>query len=95
MNKVIADLFPEEIAINNWFINQLLSLFGGTVPFRVETRVLLNTTCSLEWCNFSVEIGLEEKWDAGGFISALKLAPDKCIYSRYTGEPLWDVGARI
>lgn len=65
MNKVIADLFPEEIAINNWFINHLLSLFRRTVLFRVEARVFLNTTCSLEWCDFSVEIGLEEKWDAG------------------------------
>jgi hypothetical protein len=65
MNKVIADLFPEEIAINNWLINILLSLFGGTVLFRVEAQVFLNATCSLEWCDLCVEIGLEEKWDAG------------------------------
>jgi hypothetical protein len=25
----------------------------------------LNATCSLEWCDCCVEIGLEEKWDAG------------------------------
>jgi hypothetical protein len=65
MNKVIADLFPEEIAINNWFINHLLSSFGGTVLFRVKARVFLDTTCSLKWCDFSVEIGLKEKRDAG------------------------------
>ena len=64
MNKVIADLFPEEIPINDWLINILLSLFGGTVLFRVEAQVSLSATCSLEWCDFRVEIGLEEKWDA-------------------------------
>lgn len=36
MNEVIADLFPEEIAINNRLIYLLLSLFGRTVPFRIE-----------------------------------------------------------
>jgi hypothetical protein len=65
INKVIADLFPEEIAINDWFINHFFSLFRGTVPFRVEAQVFLDATCSLEWCDFGVEIGLEEKWDAG------------------------------
>ena len=65
MNKVIADLLPEEITINDWLINLLLSLFGGTVLFRVEAPVFLDATCSLEWCNFCVETGLEEKWDAG------------------------------
>jgi hypothetical protein len=65
MIKVIADLFPEEIAINDWFISLLLSLFGGTVLFRFEAQFILNATCGLEWCNFCVEIGLEEKWDAG------------------------------
>jgi hypothetical protein len=28
-------------------------------------QVLLNTPCGLERCDFCVEIGLEEKWDAG------------------------------
>ena len=64
-NKVIADLFPEEVAINDWLINLLLSLFRGTVPFRVEAQMFLNATCGLEWRDFCVEIGLEEKWDAG------------------------------
>lgn len=61
--KVIADLFPEEIAINDWFISLLLSLFGGTVLFRFEAQFFLNATCGLEWCDFCVEIRLEEKWD--------------------------------
>jgi hypothetical protein len=65
MNKVIANLFPEEIAINDWLINLLLSMFGGTALFRVEVYVLLNATCSLKWRDVCVEIGLEEKWDAG------------------------------
>lgn len=65
VNKVIADLFPEEIAINDWLINLLLSLFGGALLFRAEVRVILNATCSLEWCDFRIKIGLEEKWDAG------------------------------
>jgi hypothetical protein len=25
----------------------------------------LKATCSLEWCDIRVEVGLEEKWDAG------------------------------
>ena len=65
INKVIADLFPEEITINDWLINLLSSLFGGTVLFRVEAQVFLNATCSLKWCDCCVEIGLEEEWDAG------------------------------
>jgi hypothetical protein len=65
VNKVIANLFPEEIAINDWLINILLSWFGGTVLFRVEAQVFLNATCSLERYDFCVEVGLEEKWDAG------------------------------
>ena len=65
MNKVIADLFPEEIAINDWLINLLLSLFGRTVLFRVEAPVFLDATRSFEWRDFCVEIGLKEKWDAG------------------------------
>ena len=46
MNKVIPDLFPEEIAINDWLINLLVSLFGGTLLFRVEAQAFLNATCS-------------------------------------------------
>lgn len=65
LNKVIADLFPEEIPINDWLIDLLLSLFGGVMLFGVGTQVFLDATCSLERCNFCVEIGLEEKWDAG------------------------------
>jgi hypothetical protein len=64
MNKIIADLLPKKIAINDWLINLLLSLFGGTGLLRVKAQVILNATCSLEWCDCCVEIGLEEKWDA-------------------------------
>jgi hypothetical protein len=35
------------------------------VLFRVvKPQVFLNATCSLEWCDFCVEIGLKEKWYA-------------------------------
>jgi len=61
-SKVIADLLPEEVAINNWLI-YLLNLFGGIVPFREETQIFLYAACSLEGCDFRVKVGLEEKWD--------------------------------
>ena len=64
INKVIADLFPEEIPINDWLVDPLLSLIGGVVLFRVDAQVFLDATCSLERCDFCVEIGLEEKRDA-------------------------------
>jgi len=64
LNEVIADLLPEEFAINDWLIYIFLNSFGGMVLFRDDAQVFLNATCSLEWCDFCVEIGLEEKWDA-------------------------------
>ncbi len=64
LNEVIADLLPEEFAINDWLIYLFLNSFGGMVLFRDDAQVFLNATCSLEWCDFCVEIGLEEKWDA-------------------------------
>ena len=67
VNKVIADLFTEEIAINDWLINILFRLFGGTALLCVEAQVFLNATCSLERCDFRVEIGLEEEWNSGIF----------------------------
>lgn len=60
MDKVIADLLPEEVTINDW----LIFVFGGIVTFGDEAQVFLNAACSLEWCDFGVEVGLEEKWDA-------------------------------
>jgi hypothetical protein len=66
VDKVIADLLPEEVAINNWLIYLLfLNLLRGIVPFRNEAQVFLNATCSIEWCDFRGEVGLEEKRDAG------------------------------
>lgn len=62
-SKVIADLLPEEVAVDDWLI-YLLNLFGGTVPFREESQAFLDATCSLEGCNFRVKVRLEEKWDA-------------------------------
>jgi hypothetical protein len=70
VNKVIADLLPEEVAINDRLIYLLSNLFGSMVPFRDQAPVFLNATCSLEWCNFRVEVGLEEKWDAGSLSRA-------------------------
>jgi hypothetical protein len=32
---------------------------------RDEAQVFLNAPCSLERCDFRVEVGLKEKWDAG------------------------------
>ena len=64
MSKVIADLLPEEVAINDWFVC-LWNLFEGMVPFRDETQVFLDAACSLEGRDFRVKVGLEEKWDAG------------------------------
>lgn len=82
MDKVIVDLLPEEVAINDWFIYLFLNLLRGTVPFRDGAQVFLNATCSLKWCDFRVEVGLEEKWNAGICSRAgLKIEID---YSRYT-----------
>jgi hypothetical protein len=63
--KVIADLLPEEVAINDWLIFILQNLFGGIVLSPEEAQVFLNAPCSLKRCDFRVEVGLEEKWDAG------------------------------
>jgi hypothetical protein len=64
ITKVIADLPPEEVAINDGLVCLLSNLFGGMVPFRDEALVILNATCSLEWCNFRVKVGLEEERNA-------------------------------
>jgi hypothetical protein len=63
MNKVIADLPPEEVAINDWLIYSFRACLEDGA-FRVEAQVFLKATCSLEWCDSCVEVGLEEKWDA-------------------------------
>lgn len=80
MNKIIADLLPEEVAINDRFIYLLSSLFGGMVPFRDVVQVFLHATCSLERCNFCVKVGLKEKWYASicqcGFVDRDKTTHD-------------------
>ncbi len=40
-------------------------MFSGIVLSRDEAQVFLNAPCSLERCDFRVEVGLKEKWDAG------------------------------
>jgi len=53
--KVIVDLLPEDVAINDWLIYLLRNLFEGMVLSLKSVRV------RLEQCNFRVEVGLEEK----------------------------------
>jgi hypothetical protein len=62
-DKVIVDFLPEKVAINDWLVYFLQNLFVGMVTFCDEVQISLNATCSLEWCNFRVEVGLEEKGD--------------------------------
>ena len=63
--KVFADLLPEEVTINDWLIFLLRNYFGGMVLSPEDAQVFLNAPCSLERRDFCVEVGLEEKWDAG------------------------------
>jgi hypothetical protein len=39
-------------------------LFGGRVLSTEQAQIFLNAPCGLERCDFRVEVGLEEKWDA-------------------------------
>jgi len=64
-NKVIADLLPEEVAVDDWLIYLLSILFGGVVLFRDLAQVFLDAAYSIEWRDFRVKVGLEEKWDTG------------------------------
>ena len=64
-NKIIADLPPQVVSINDWLICFLLTFLGGMVLFLTEAQVFLKATCSLKWCDSRVKVRLEEKWDAG------------------------------
>lgn len=45
----------------------------GMVLSSEEAQILLKAPCSLERCDFGVEVGLEEKWDAGMICKGIDL----------------------